>query len=334
MELTYSTTHLDRLYDQAAEAWIPLGVMIEVNHACHLACVQCYIGSDPKERPLTASELRRVMDELANEGTLFLTITGGEIFLKNDLFEIIDHARRLGFVLTLFTTGTLITPEVADRLAALHPYAVEITLYSVRPDIHESVTRRHGSHSRTMEGVKLLRERGIRVVVKAPIMTLNAGEQAGIKEFADSVGAESRFDLTIAPRRDGDATPVGYQLDAERVAQLRCDPILGMLAEPEETRSPETTPCGAGRWGCDISPSGEVYPCLSFPYQLSAGSLREQSFHEIWQHSPVMRRIREMTLRDLDRASEGCDHGGGECSRCPGFSLTLHGDGFGIGGHA
>src|SRR3972149_5908592 len=213
-------THLDRLYDQAAESWIPLGVMIEVNHACHLACVQCYIGKDPGERPLTADELRRAMDELAAEGTLFLTITGGEIFLRKDLLEILGHARRLGFVLTLFTTGTLLSPEVADRVAALHPHAVEITLYSVAPGIHETVTRRPGSHARTMNGVALLRDRGVSVIVKAPIMTVNAGEHLGVKAFADSVGAEHRFDLTVPPRREGDATPMGYQLAAERDAQL------------------------------------------------------------------------------------------------------------------
>lgn len=334
MELAESATHLDRFYERAAEAWIPLGVMMEVNHACHLACVQCYIGDDPGEHPLTAGEIRRVIEELAAEGTFFLTITGGEIFLRKDLFEILSHARQLGFVLTLFTTGTPITSEVADRVAALYPCAVEVTLYSTRPEIHEAVTRRPGSHSRTVEGVKLLRDRGVRVIVKAPIMNLNAGEHVGIKEFVDSVGAEHRFDLTIAPCRDGDAAPMDYQLAAEWVAQLGRDPILGKLAAPKEPRPAEAMPCGAGRWSCDISPSGEVYPCLSFPYGLSAGSLREQSFHEIWHDSPVMRRVRELTLGDLDHASGGCGHGGGECGRCLGFSLTLHGDGLGLGGHA
>jgi radical SAM protein with 4Fe4S-binding SPASM domain len=325
IDLTDSATHLDRLYALAAETWIPIGVMIEVNHACHLSCVHCYIGKDPQERPLTTDELRRVLDEIAAEGTLFLTISGGEIFLRKDLLEILGHARRLGFILTLFTTATLITPEVADRVAALYPLAIEISLYSIRPEIHEAVTRRPGSHARTMEGVKLLRERGVPVTLKAPIMTLNDGEQVGVKAFADSLGADSRFDVTISPRRDGDTIPMNYQLAAERVSQLGRDPILGRAAGPREARPPGATPCGAGRWGCDISPSGDVYPCLAFPYGLSAGSLRQQSFHEIWHSSPMMRRIRELTLGDLGRASGGCGHGGGECTRCMGFTLTLHG---------
>lgn len=318
-----AATRLDELYTRAADGHVPLGVMLEVNHACHLDCVQCYIGRDPRERPLSADEYRRVLDELAAEGALFLTFTGGEIFLRPDLVELLAAARTRGFAVTCYTSGTLINPAVADALAGLWLDAIEITLYSVRPEVHDGITRVPGSAERTMTGVRLLRERGVTVRVKAPIMTLNDGAHVEVAAFAHALGASHRFDATVAPRRDGDRTPLGYQLAQDRVARLHRDPLFGREDADDRCATSDGV-CGAGRWGCDISPSGDVYPCLAFPYGASAGSLRERSFHDIWHGSPLMRQIRGLTAADLRDAAGGCAHGHGECARCLGFLLTLH----------
>jgi MoaA/NifB/PqqE/SkfB family radical SAM enzyme len=327
---SFTGSHLDRLFERAAEAWVPLAVMVEVNHACPLDCVQCYIGEDPKERPLSLDEYRRVFDELATEGTLFLTVTGGEIFLRKDLLAILRGARDRGFVLTCFTSGTLITPALADEIAALAPCAVEITVYSVTPAVHDAITRRAGSSARTLEAVRLLRERGVPVVVKAPLMTLNAGAYREVAAFAESVGASHRFDVTIAPRRDRDVAPLGYQLVASRIGTLGRDPLLADTVERREACGADSGTCGAGRWACDISPSGEVYPCLAFPYGVSAGSLRTRSFREIWHAAPLMQRLRRLSARELTDAAGDCGHGAGECARCLGFLLTIHGDVLGV----
>ena len=120
-------SNYDRLIRTASRAHVPLAVLFEVTHRCNLGCEHCYLTEGPVGRPrptreeLTLDEVRPVLDQLAEAGTLFLTLTGGEVFMRRDFLEILAHARSCGFSVTIFTTGTLLTPETASALADLHP---------------------------------------------------------------------------------------------------------------------------------------------------------------------------------------------------------------------
>src|SRR3990172_9507986 len=129
----------ERLIRAASRAHVPLSVLFEVPPRCTLGCEHCSLTEGPVGRPrpsreeLGLDEVRRVLDELAEAGTLFLTLTGGEVFLRRDFLDIVAHARARDFSVTVFTTGTLLTPETASALADLHPLSVEISVYSARP---------------------------------------------------------------------------------------------------------------------------------------------------------------------------------------------------------
>src|SRR3990172_13143979 len=103
-------SHYDRVIRVASRAQIPLSVLFEVTHRCNLGCEHCYLTEGPVGRPrpsraeLTLDEVRRVLDELAAAGTLFLTLTGGEGFLRRDLLDIVAHARARGVSVAVFPT--------------------------------------------------------------------------------------------------------------------------------------------------------------------------------------------------------------------------------------
>src|SRR5436190_1139417 len=94
----------------------------EITCRCNLRCVMCY--TDCYNSPanikdeLSTAEILRIMDEVALAGCLELVLTGGEPLARPDFFEIYGHAKTKGFLVTLFTNGTLITETIADRLAA------------------------------------------------------------------------------------------------------------------------------------------------------------------------------------------------------------------------
>src|SRR3954467_6133908 len=101
---------------------LPLSGAIEVTRRCPLACVHCYnnlpmADHEASSTELTLAEHCRILDELAEAGCLWLLFTGGEIFARRDFLDIYTHAKKKGFLITLFTNGTLITPRVADHLA-------------------------------------------------------------------------------------------------------------------------------------------------------------------------------------------------------------------------
>jgi len=320
-------SNYDRLIRTASRAHIPLAVLFEVTHRCNLGCEHCYLTEGPVGRPrptreeLTLDEIRVALDHLAQAGTLFLTLTGGEVFMRRDFLEILAHARSLGFSVTIFTTGTLLTPETASALADLHPLSIEVSIYSARPEIHDRVTKIPGSHARSLRALRLLKDRGVVILIKSPLMSLNSGEYRGIAELAEELGAGYGFDPLLIPRRDGDATPVSFGLDREHLRAYFSDPILARESHEPVKCLPQKGEelCGTGRRTCMISPYGDVFPCGVHP--VAAGNLKEKTFHEIWTGSPLLRELRATTvdhLRDGTRSRPGF--------RCSALALIENGD--------
>jgi MoaA/NifB/PqqE/SkfB family radical SAM enzyme len=136
----------------------------ELTYRCNQRCSHCYLDVlSPNARvsdELTTAECLRIVDDLAAAGALNLALSGGEPFLRRDLFHIAAYARSKGFLLRIFSNGLLITPALADRMAALHPYAVEVSLYGADAQTHDAITSRPGSFGRTVRALRLLRERG------------------------------------------------------------------------------------------------------------------------------------------------------------------------------
>lgn len=320
-------SHYDRLIRVASRAHVPLSVLFEITHRCNLGCEHCYLTEGPRGRPrprreeLSLDEIRRVLDELADAGTLFLTLSGGEVFLRRDLLAIVAHARSRGFSVTIFTTGTLLTPPAAAALADLHPLSVEISIYSATSEVHDRVTRVPGSHARSLRALRLLKARGVIILIKSPLMTLNSGEYRGIVALAEELGAGYGFDPMLIPRRDGDATPVRLGLDRDELRRYFADPVLAReFAQPVKClpRKGEEL-CGTGRRTCLISPYGDVFPCGVHP--VAAGNLREQGFREIWTGSPLLRDLRAKTMDDLKAGALGAGN-----FRCSALALIEDGD--------
>src|SRR5215471_4660046 len=115
------------LFAAAERREVPLSALIELTHACNLDCEQCYLDLVPDRQigALTTAEWKRILRELCDEGCLYLTISGGEPLARGDFFELASYARGLGFALRIFTNGTLVDDESADRIAALAPLGVE-----------------------------------------------------------------------------------------------------------------------------------------------------------------------------------------------------------------
>src|SRR5213593_578515 len=104
---------------KALRLGIPLGAQLDLTYRCNERCVHCYLDHDDHGE-MTLAEIKDLLDQFAGAGVFFLTISGGEIFLRPDLFDILAHARRLMFSVKIKTNAILIREGEAARLAALH----------------------------------------------------------------------------------------------------------------------------------------------------------------------------------------------------------------------
>ena len=197
----------------------PLSGTLEVTFRCNLNCIHCYCNlprgdPDALKSELSTDEAHRILDQLAEEGCLWLLITGGEPLLRKDFLDLYHHAKQKGFLISLFSNATLLTPEIADHLAEWPPEYVEITLYGATEATYEKITRTPGSFRRCHRGIELLRKRKVPLKLKTMAMTVNHHELDTMKGFAETLGVDFRFDPMLTLRLDGSQAPAAYRLAA------------------------------------------------------------------------------------------------------------------------
>lgn len=318
---------MTKVLGEALRQQVPISVLFELTNRCNEDCKHCYVDLGDVHDELTTAEVVAILEQLRDMGTLFLTFTGGEIFTRKDTLQLVRQARDLGFALRLFSNGTLISAEVADEIARVGVVAVELSLYSMDPVAHDDITRIRGSHAKTLRAAHLLRARGVHTVVKAPIMAGLTREYQQVIAFAREIGAEYRFDPTLVVRYDLDDAPLAHRMNRADLLGICVDPHLGLAVAPQTGETPlaDQAICATARRVALVSARGLVYPCSQrFP---PAGSLREQSFREIWESSPLLLRLRNITAQDLPTCS-GC-HNNSFCGRCSLDALFEDGNFFG-----
>jgi len=295
------------LREKTARKKIPIVSHFDLTYRCNLRCVHCYVIPEDRSE-LTNFEIKGILDQLVGAGTLYLTFSGGEILTREDFFEIASYARKLNFALRLLTNGTLIDEEIADKISSLNPELVGISIYSTDPSTHDRITGHAGSLEKSISGLKMLRERKVKVKISTVIMKQNVEDYHSVYKLAKKIGAEFQADYRIAPKNDRGSYPLRFHIGENDLSRVVSDPIFlrGSEPEPEEAYSGvfNIIPCGAGHMSCYISPYGDVYPCVQLP--IFCGNLKQKPFIDIWERSDEMQNVRSITISKLLVCSK-CD---------------------------
>ena len=301
---------------------IPLNVQVDLTYRCNERCVHCYLDHHDHGE-MTTAEIKDLLQQMADTGVFTVTFSGGEIFLRKDFFEILEHARHLTFSIKLKTNAILIGEQEAERLRDLAVHDVQVSIYSHRPEIHDGITLIPGSLKRSLDAIRFLLSRGLVVTMAYVLMKQNLGDYPAVQRLAEELGAKFAMDPTITPMMDGDRSILSLGVDQNALQQVfrdsslvgNVDEFCAIPADHGQTDF-EARPCSAGHTSCYVSPYGDVFPCVQFP--IPTGNVRRQRFIDIWRDSSQMNEVRAIRLKDLPTCSS-CTHVS-SCSRCPGLA--------------
>ena len=321
------------LLEQLQGRRYPLSGSIELTERCNLRCLHCYINQpagsqEAMANELTLPQIQDILDQIVDAGCLFLLVTGGEPLLRPDFADIWRYAKNKGLLLTLFTNGVLVTPEIADLLAEYRPQLVEITLYGATQETYERVTGVAGSYARCMRGIELLLERGLRLNLKSVLLRANRHELDDMIAFAARLGIQYRFDGVLWPRLDGGQGPIEQRLTPAEVVALDSE-YPERQREREDlvrrtgagfARAKHVYACGAGQRSFHIDSAGRLSVCMMARRQSYA--LLRGTFQDGWE-SFLPAVIGQK--RTLGTRCETCDVNA-LCAQCPGWSQAVHGD--------
>jgi radical SAM protein with 4Fe4S-binding SPASM domain len=314
---------MQEMGERALKLGVPFSVQLDLTYRCNEQCVHCYLDHDDHGE-MTTAEIKHLLKEMADAGVFILTLSGGEIFLRKDFFEILEYARALTFCVKLKTNAVLIREAQAARLRDLAVESIQISIYSHRQEVHDAITKVRGSLRRSINAIRFLKSQGLKVIIANVLMTENMQDYRGVQALANELGTEFTLDPTITPKMDGDRSILELNAGESALRGLfRDEGLVGSADQfcapppaPDED-SMQSLPCSAGHTACYVSPYGEFYPCVQFP--LSCGNVRQQRFIDIWRDSEQLKEVRSIRLRDLSSCSQ-CAHGS-SCTRCPGLAF-------------
>ena len=309
------------LYETIRESYLASGDLLEAHcdllYPCDLDCEHCYL--DDKVRPQrTTAFWKDVFDQLAARNVLFLHLSGGEIFLRKDLFELIAHARSVGLMVCLKTHGGHMTPARAQRLAELGVSLVYVSYYSHKPEVHDAITREPGSHAKTLACLRYLAAAGVRTKVNLIVMERNAQDVPHVLEQCAEIGVSVGMSTEILSAQSGATTPheVALSLEERTAFYERSDTLsTACKVQGSALEWGGRHICGAANLSIYIDPEGQVMPCTFWPDRL--GTLGTQSsLDEILTGSTKFERMR--AFKNADRHGCGSCAGKETCHFCPG----------------
>lgn len=309
----YNASKESQFRQTAHNLHLPIEGAIELTFKCNLKCNHCYcVHCEWPKHELTTQQWIDHIDDIANNGCVWLLITGGEPLLRKDFAELFLHAKNCGMITTVFTNGLLITEQHCHLFYNNPPHLLEITVYGLSDDTYHRVTGNKNGFSQLKAALDLLDKHHINYSLKTTITSDNSNELLQMKEFAQSRRAYFRHDSNIFNRLDGLAVPQGIALPPKDSVDAEFIDSIDQTIEAWETTRQERKLyfqeklffCSAGKISFNIDPFGNASVCGRVR-KLSV-SLLDTSFANAWENlnkfaqQPVPNNFRCRTCATLE----------------------------------
>lgn len=302
----------------------PTKVCLSITSKCNLNCKHCLATSDQAATDLSTRDLFRIIDDLAAEKVFFVSLFGGEPFIRKDLLEIVEYLSRFPIGIAINTNATLIDEELAERLSKFRVSYV-VSLDGSSAETVDGI-RGQGVFDRTLRGLRALRKFSGKVLLSTTVLSQNYHDLAKIAVLGKDLGVMGvRFNTVFFINNaecyldDILLTPEHYRYLYGEFEKLKKDYgkfVSGSLLQLMESvklikenglpadcdeRELLVQPCGAAVNQCAIKPDGEVLPCVLL-WNTPAGNVLHKPFKEIWDRSATLdefRRTFTLTEREI-----------------------------------
>lgn len=292
----------------------------ETTRNCNLNCVHCRAAATrgPYSGELDTSSAFGLLDQIAEVGNPIIILTGGEPLLRPDIFDIASYGSELGLRMVMAPNGTLITEEIANKMAESGIRRISVSLDGATREKHDRFRGVDGAFDGALKGIEMAKNAGIEFQINTTITRVNLPDIPKIQELAVKLGAVAHHIFLLVPTGRGKYI-VDQEITAEEYEntlnwfydqrdktplQLKatCAPhyyrILRQRAKEDgkkvtfETHGLDavTRGCLGGIGFCFISHRGIVQPCGFL--HVNCGDVTKTAFADIWNHSETFTALR------------------------------------------
>ncbi len=304
-------------YPGRAQLSAPQGLRelwIQINNACNLSCTHCLVSSGPgKDRGLPLDRLERIVSRSSQLGLERLYLTGGEPFVRKDIFDLIHRATdRHDLEVIILTNATVFQGAIEAGLNTLDRSRVrfQVSVDGARAETNDRI-RGRGTFAKALDGARLLADLGFHVSLSTVVAQQNLEELPDLPRIVKAVGAKSQHLMwahkrgRAAASRNGlfpetarllaavmqtiqAAEDAGVALDNVEVVKRRVNGVPGVKYD-----------LGNGGWdSLGVYVDGKVYPTAALVNEprLLCGDAVGDDLGRILASSAVIQRLRQASL--------------------------------------
>lgn len=309
----------------------PVNLTWEVSLACNLRCTHCLSSSGaPAEGELTTAEALDLVEQVHRARVFQINFGGGEPFMRPDFEEILAACHNRGIMTCISTNGTLLDAARVARLATSRLVAIQVSMDGAKRETCDAI-RGAGVFDAATQAVKLLAATRMPTSINTVLTAQNADEIPAMHEMARSLGVSLRVSRFRPSGRGAD------NWEALRPSPAQLLAFSDWLAASGDVRTGDSffsltsqerqglglNLCGAAKLTCCVGPTGNMYPCAFLQTErFKAGSLRTETFQEIWDDSEIYASFRGLRIHSCEECQrfDQC-HGG-----CPAVAWHLKND--------
>lgn len=286
---------LEKIHNAVWSNGYPFYVGIEPTWECNFRCQHCFVLKENKKH-IKIDQWKFILNELSENGCLYLTITGGEPLLFPEFEELYLYAKKKGFVVTVYTNGSLIKQSTYELFHKYPPKQLDISLYGASIDSYAKVTNNPKSFDNVSQGIQLLSslKNKTRILLKAVILKDNKHEINKMREFAKKFQLPLSTNCIIRPRMDGDLENTLCRLTASEAVNLEMKIASNFEAwnaylkgKSMSSSDSDEVECSAGDVALQIDSEGNAGFCVL--HREPSLNVLEKGLERTWKNMKAIR---------------------------------------------
>jgi radical SAM protein with 4Fe4S-binding SPASM domain len=323
----------------------PKTVIWDVTYACNLSCPHCLTNSGRKgRRELDTKEAFHLIDVLSAAKILYLSLTGGEPFMRDDILELLAYLAETGMRVAIATNGFHISPKTIKGLRDLPVFQIQVSIDGIGEQ-HDRFRGRDGAFESACKALRRFKDEGLSTSVNTTATAQNIDRLEGVIDLAVELGCDAFKAIPFIPA--GRGKPNKSKLELDRQGSLKLCRTLAKKSRELAGRiniSTESTflfllnppvisnvvdgrmICSAAHDELSIGADGTAYPC-PFLHDYPLGNLLTDSIARIWHESTVLNDLRMLQKEAMSGPCRSCEYAPEHCrGGCRASALLGYGD--------
>lgn len=290
-------------------------IQFELTSRCNERCIHCYIPNEKKNKggDMSYEQVCDIIDQFAEMGGIHVSLSGGEVFLHKDIIRIVQYCREKDMEICILSNLISLNDAQIPLIKAANVSYIQTSLYSMDPEIHDSITTVKGSHKKTITALEKLIDSDIPVQISCPLMKANKDSYREVLKYAQSHQIKAFSDYIMMGRADLSTDNLANRLSIQETEKVICDIIEYDIDFPrwirekrpyieqiDKERYSKQALCGVGLNNICITENGDLYPCPGWQ-SMTVGNINKTSLKEIWEKSVQLHKLRSITHADFPK---------------------------------